>query len=128
MSKRELTIGLVQQKVADNDKQRNWQRSADAVTELANQGCELILLQELHSSLYFCQEENTDFFDLAETIPGPATDYFARLASELNIVLVTSLFEKRAAGLYHNTAVVFDKQQGMKSFISHPAMLMAFTR
>ncbi|XOV80622.1 MAG: carbon-nitrogen hydrolase [Aestuariibacter sp.] len=113
MSKRKLTIGLVQQKVADNNKSKNWQHSAEAVTELAQQGCELILLQELHSTLYFCQEENTEFFDLAETIPGAATDYFARLAQDLNIVLVTSLFEKRAAGLYHNTAVVFDKQQGM---------------
>lgn len=113
MSKRQLTIGLVQQSVADNDKQKNWQRTSDAVKALAQQGCELILLQELHSTLYFCQEENTDYFDLAETIPGPATDYFGALAKELDIVLVTSLFEKRAAGLYHNTAVVFDKQKGM---------------
>lgn len=113
MSKRQLTIGLVQQKVADNDKQRNWQRTAEAVTDLAEKGCELVMLQELHSTLYFCQEENTDFFDLAETVPGPATDYFAALAAKLNIVLVTSLFEKRAAGLYHNTAVVFDKQEGL---------------
>ena len=71
------------------------------------------MLQELHSTLYFCQQENTDFFDLAEPIPGAATDYFAALAAKLNIVLITSLFEKRGSGLYHNTAVVFDRQQGL---------------
>ena len=108
-----LRVGLVQQKVANNDKQLSWQRSAEQVTALAEQGCELVMLQELHSTLYFCQQENTDFFDLAEPIPGPATDYFAALAAKLNIVLITSLFEKRGSGLYHNTAVVFDRQQGM---------------
>lgn len=108
-----IKVGLVQQAVAGNNKQANWQRSADAVTALAKQGSQLVLLQELHSTLYFCQEENTHNFDLAETIPGPATDFFAELASSLDIVLVTSLFEKRAAGLYHNTAVVFDGKAGM---------------
>jgi N-carbamoylputrescine amidase len=83
------------------------------VSVLAEQGCELVMLQELHSTLYFCQQENTDFFDLAEPIPGAATDYFAALAARLNIVLITSLFEKRGSGLYHNTAVVFDRQQGL---------------
>ena len=72
-------------------------------------GAELVVLQELHNSLYFCQTENTDNFDLAETIPGPSTDFFGNLAKKHGIVLVTSLFEKRAAGLYHNTAVVFEK-------------------
>ena len=113
MSDRMLTVGLVQQAIADNDKSQNWQASKLQIERLANKGCQLIMLQELHSTLYFCQEENTDYFDLAEPIPGPATDYFADIAAELDIVLVTSLFEKRAAGLYHNTAVVFDGKQGM---------------
>lgn len=108
-----LKVGLVQQAVASNDKQLSWQRSAQQVSELAASGCQLVMLQELHSTLYFCQQENTDFFDLAETIPGPATEFFAKLAAELNIVLITSLFEKRGSGLYHNTAVVFDRQLGM---------------
>lgn len=110
---KKLTVGLVQQAVSDNDKQTNWERSAQQVASLAEQGCELVLLQELHSTLYFCQQEDTDLFDLAEPIPGPATDYFAELAARHNIVLITSLFEKRGSGLYHNTAVVFDRQQGM---------------
>lgn len=108
-----LKVGVVQQAVANNDKQLSWQRSAEQVTKLAEQGCELVMLQELHSTLYFCQQENTDFFDLAEPIPGPATDYFSELAAKLDIVLITSLFEKRGSGLYHNTAVVFDRQLGM---------------
>jgi N-carbamoylputrescine amidase len=104
-----LKVGLVQQAVSSNDKLENWQNSAQKVRELATEGCECILLQELHSTLYFCQEEDVDAFDLAEPIPGEATDYFGKLAAELNIVLVTSLFEKRGSGLYHNTAVVFDR-------------------
>lgn len=108
-----LNVGLVQQAVAGNDKLANWSKSAEQVRKLAAQGAELIMLQELHSTLYFCQEENTDYFDLAEPIPGPATEYFGALAAELNIVLVTSLFEKRGSGLYHNTAVVFDRKEGM---------------
>ena len=113
MSKTSLKVGVVQQAIYNNDKQTNWQRSAEQVTVLAEQGCELVMLQELHSTLYFCQQENTDNFDLAETIPGPASDYFAALAAKLNIVLITSLFEKRGSGLYHNTAVVFDRKQGL---------------
>ncbi len=113
MSTKTLRVGLVQQAVKSNDKQENWQKSADQVAKLAEQGCELVMLQELHSTLYFCQNEDTDAFDLAETIPGPATDYFADLAAKHNIVLITSLFEKRGSGLYHNTAVVFDRKQGM---------------
>ncbi|GAA0355022.1 carbon-nitrogen hydrolase [Bowmanella denitrificans] len=108
-----LKVGLVQQAVANNDKLSNWNNSAAQVRKLAAEGAELVMLQELHSTLYFCQEENTDYFDLAEPIPGPATEFFAALAFELNIVLVTSLFEKRGSGLYHNTAVVFDRKQGM---------------
>lgn len=104
-----LKVGVVQQAVADNDKAKNWQKSADRIAELAAEGCECILLQELHSTLYFCQNEDTNAFDLAEPIPGPATEYFGALAAKHNIVLVTSLFEKRGSGLYHNTAVVFDR-------------------
>jgi N-carbamoylputrescine amidase len=113
MNKSTLKIGVVQQAVSTNDKQTNWQKSTQQIQQLAEQGCELVMLQELHSTLYFCQQENTDFFDLAEPIPGPATEYFAEVAAKNNIVLITSLFEKRGSGLYHNTAVVFDKQSGM---------------
>lgn len=113
MHKSSVKVGVVQQAVANNDKQHNWQRSAEQIRELAEQGCELVMLQELHSTLYFCQQEDTDCFDLAEPIPGPATEYFAALAAKLNIVLITSLFEKRGSGLYHNTAVVFDRQLGI---------------
>ena len=113
MSNHSVKVGVVQQAVAGNDKALNWARSAEQVSALAKQGCELVMLQELHSTLYFCQQENIDSFDLAEPIPGAATDYFSALAAKLNIVLITSLFEKRASGLYHNTAVVFDRQQGL---------------
>ncbi len=79
------------------------------IRQAATQGAQLVVLQELHNSLYFCQTEDTNLFDLAETIPGPSTDRFGNLAKELGLVIVTSLFEKRAPGLYHNTAVVFEK-------------------
>jgi len=91
------------------DKATNIQNSINKITKCASKGAELVVLQELHSSLYFCQTENTEMFDLAEPIPGPSTEIYAEVARENNIVLVTSLFEKRAAGLYHNTAVVFEK-------------------
>ncbi len=91
------------------DVQTNRQHLAESIAQAARQGAELVVLQELHDSLYFCQVESTDNFDLAVSIPGPATDHYASLAREHGIVLVTSLFEKRAAGLYHNTAVVFEK-------------------
>jgi N-carbamoylputrescine amidase len=77
--------------------------------ECASKGAELVILQELHNSLYFCETEDVNNFDLAETIPGPSTDRFGKLAKELQIVLVISLFEKRTAGIYHNTAVVLEK-------------------
>lgn len=103
-----LKIGIVQQAntahVADNRA-----RLKDKVRQVAQQGAELVVLQELHDSLYFCQVESTDNFDLAVAIPGAETTEYAALAKELGIVLVTSLFERRAAGLYHNTAVVFEK-------------------
>jgi N-carbamoylputrescine amidase len=106
-----LKVGLVQQSVASNSKIENWHKSAERVRELAADGCECILLQELHSTLYFCQSEDVNQFDLAEPIPGDATAFFGALAKECNIVLVISLFEKRATGLYHNTAVVFDRNE-----------------
>lgn len=103
-----VKVGVVQQAISSNNKQQNWAASAEKVTKLAEQGCKCILLQELHSTQYFCQTEDTSVFDLAEPIPGPATAFFGELAKALNIVLICSLFEKRAAGIYHNTAVVFD--------------------
>ncbi len=105
---RELKIGILQQhNIADTKK--NIERLAENITDLAQRGAELVVLQELHNSLYFCQTEDVNNFDLAEPIPGPSTDFYGELARKLGIVLVTSLFEKRAAGLYHNTAVVIEK-------------------
>lgn len=103
-----MKIGIVQQ-TNISDVEKNKQKLKDNIRKAAEKGAELVVLQELHNSLYFCQVENTDLFDLAETIPGPSTDEFGLLAKELKIVLVLSLFEKRAAGLYHNTAVVIEK-------------------
>ncbi|WP_444907225.1 carbon-nitrogen hydrolase [Microbulbifer sp. SSSA008] len=103
-----VKVALVQQ---DNtvDCQQNIDRSTQGIRAAASEGADLVVLQELHRSLYFCQSEDVSLFDLAETIPGPSTDYFGRLAKELGVVIVTSLFEKRAAGIYHNTAVVLEK-------------------
>ena len=105
---RSLKIGNIQQHNTA-DIQDNMKRLADGITQLAQQEAQLIVLQELHNSLYFCQEENVDNFDLAEPIPGPSTLLYSTLAKEHHVVIVTSLFEKRAAGLYHNTAVVIEK-------------------
>ena len=91
----------------------NRKRLAESIARVAEMGAELVVLQELHDSLYFCQVESTDNFQLAVTIPGPATDFYAALARKHRVVLVTSLFEKRVAGLYHNTAVVFEKDGTM---------------
>ena len=103
-----VKIGVVQQAISGNNKQLNWSESAQQIKELAAQGAQCILLQELHSTLYFCQTENVDVFDLAEPLKGEGHAFFGNLAAELNIVLITSMFEKRASGLYHNTAVVYD--------------------
>ncbi|WP_198416684.1 carbon-nitrogen hydrolase [Marinilabilia rubra] len=103
-----LKTGIIQQSNTANNAD-NTQRLVNNIREVAAKGAELIVLQELHNSLYFCQTEETDVFDLAESIPGPSTDKFGNLAKELGVVIVTSLFEKRAPGLYHNTAVVLDK-------------------
>lgn len=107
MNKR-LKIGLVQQSNGA-DTAENKAKLKRNIEWCASQGAELVVLQELHNSLYFCQTENTDLFDLAETIPGESTYFYGAIAQENSIVLVTSLFEKRAPGLYHNTAVVFEK-------------------
>ena len=103
-----LTVALVQQSNTDNA-QDNMAKSMSAIREAAQKGAKLVVLQELHRSLYFCQTENVDVFDLAETIPGPSSNALGELAKELSIVIVASLFEKRATGLYHNTAVVLEQ-------------------
>lgn len=103
-----MKVGIVQQSNTV-DTESNIQKLEQNIRLVAADGAELVVLQELHNSLYFCQVEDVDIFDLAETIPGPSTDRFGRLAKELGIVLVLSLFEKRAPGLYHNTAVVLEK-------------------
>lgn len=107
-TKSTIKVGVVQQAVSTNNKHDNWQKSAEQIRALAAKGCDCVLLQELHSTLYFCQSEDVSQFDLAEPIPGDATAFFGAVAKECNVVLITSLFEKRATGLYHNTAVVFD--------------------
>lgn len=103
-----LKVGIVQQ-ACTADVEANKQNLKRNIADVAAQGAELVVLQELHNSLYFCQVESTDNFDLAEPIPGPSTDFYGQIARQHGIVLVTSLFERRAAGLYHNTAVVFER-------------------
>ncbi len=103
-----MKVGIIQQ-ANTADIQENVSRLQTAIRALARQGAELIVMQELHNGLYFCQTEDPDVFEQAETIPGPSTDLFGTLANELGVVIVLSLFEKRAAGLYHNTAVVIEK-------------------
>ena len=103
-----IKVGFIQQHNT-NDINDNMQRLKKGIEQLAKQGAQLIVLQELHNSLYFCQLETVDNFDLADPIPGPSTAFFSEIAAANNVVIVTSLFEKRAAGLYHNTAVVIEK-------------------
>ena len=104
----ELRIGILQQSKT-SDMASNIKAIEEEVTDLARRGAELIILSELHNSLYFCQVEDVNNFDLAEPIPGPSTDFYGALAKKLGVVMVISLFEKRAPGLYHNTAVVIEK-------------------
>ena len=106
--RRTIKVGLIQQSCTGNTAE-NMDKLKHSIEDVASKGAELVVLQELHNTLYFCQTENTSLFDLAETIPGPSTEFYSGIASANSIVLVTSLFEKRAPGLYHNTAVVFDK-------------------
>ena len=103
-----MKIGIIQQ-TCTGQPEENKKKLAANIADVAARGAELVVLQELHNSLYFCQTENTALFDLAEPIPGPSTEFYGTLARQHGIVLVTSLFERRAAGLYHNTAVVFEK-------------------
>ncbi len=103
-----MRVGIIQQ-ANTPDREENVRRLQQKIRQLAQDGAELIVMQELHNGLYFCQTEDTVVFDQAETIPGPSTNLFGLLAKELGVVIVLSLFEKRAAGLYHNTAVVMEK-------------------
>ena len=105
---RKLKVGLVQQSCTSSIED-NIKKLEANIRAAADSGAELVVLQELHNSLYFCQEENAKLCDLAEPIPGPSTERFGALAKELGIVLVLSLFERRAPGIYHNTAVVLEK-------------------
>src|SRR5574344_3102319 len=102
-----MKVGLIQQSCSDNIEQ-NKSKLAGNIADVAGRGAKLVVLQELHNTPYFCQVEDVANFDLAEPIPGKSTALYSSVAKELKIVLVTSLFEKRAAGVYHNTAVVFD--------------------
>jgi len=107
MSQTNLRVALVQHSCSDN-RDQNLAKSMDGIRQAAANGARLVLLQELHTSLYFCQTEDTAQFDLAEPVPGPSTEALGQLAAELGVVIVASLFEKRAPGLYHNTAAVLD--------------------
>jgi len=104
----ETKIGMLQLHIVA-DVQENMRRLKEGIEDLARRGAELVVLQELHNTLYFCQTENVDLFDLAEPIPGPSTAFYGEIAKRCGVVIVTSLFEKRAPGLYHNTAVVIEK-------------------
>lgn len=103
-----MKVGIIQQANTSNIED-NKQRLIASIRKVAGEGAELIVLQELHNALYFCQTEDVNLFDLAESIPGPSTEEFGALARELRVVIVLSLFERRTAGLYHNTAVVLEK-------------------
>ena len=105
---KKLTVGIVQQSCTA-DRNANIEKSAAGIRKAVSKGAELIVLQELHLGPYFCQTENPAFFDLAEPIPGPASEAFGALAREMGVVIVASVFERRAAGLYHNTALVLEK-------------------
>ena len=104
---KEIKIGFIQQQNTAGSED-NMQRLSKSIADLAKQGAQLIVLQELHNSLYFCQVEDVNNFDWAEPIPGPSTQFYGHLAKQFGVVIVTSLFEKRAPGLYHNTAVVIE--------------------
>lgn len=103
-----MKVALIQMSCTPNV-EFNLQKLAKGIAQAAQRGAQLVVLQELHNTPYFCQTENPDLFDLAEPIPGPSTDFFGTLARQFGVVIVTSLFERRAAGLYHNTAVVIEK-------------------
>lgn len=103
-----MKVGILQQRVTE-DVKANMRHIAEGIERLADDGAQLVVLQELHNSLYFCQTEDVDNFNLAEPVPGPSTEFYGGLTRRFGVVIVTSLFEKRAAGLYHNTAVVMER-------------------
>lgn len=103
-----MKVGILQQRVTE-DVKANMRHIAEGIERLADDGAQLVVLQELHNSLYFCQTEDVDNFNLSEPVPGPSTEFYGGLARRFGVVIVTSLFEKRAAGLYHNTAVVMER-------------------
>lgn len=103
-----MKIGIIQQHNTA-DRADNMTRLAESIRRVAHEGAELVVLQELHNGLYFCQTEDVEVFDQAESIPGPSTDFFGQIAQECRVVIVLSLFERRAAGLYHNTSVVIER-------------------
>lgn len=103
-----MKVGILQQRVTE-DVKANMRHIAEGIERLADNGAQLVVLQELHNSLYFCQTEDVDNFNLAEPVPGPSTEFYGGLARRFGVVIVTSLFEKRAAGLYHNTAVAMER-------------------
>ena len=103
-----MKVGILQQRITE-DVKANMRHIAEGIERLADDGAQLVVLQELHNSLYFCQTEDVDNFNLAEPVPGPSTEFYGGLARRFGVVIVTSLFEKRAAGLYHNTAVVMER-------------------
>src|SRR5260370_3778587 len=102
-----FTVGLIQMSCS-LDLRQNFAKAEARIEEAAKKGAQIICLQELFRSQYFCREENADLFELAEPIPGPSTESLSNLARSLNVVIIGSLFERRAAGIYHNTAVVLD--------------------
>lgn len=106
--KKRVKVGIIQEAFSKN-KAENIEKIAHQIEYCASHSVELVLLPELHSTLYFCQTENVDHFDLAESIPGPTTKKLSEIAAALKVVIVASIFEKRAPGMYHNTAVVFEK-------------------
>src|ERR1051326_4817269 len=107
MTDKVLRVGVVQQSCTA-DREKNLQASEAGIRDAAARGARLVLLQELHTSLYFCQHESTELFALSEPIPGPSSQQLGTIAAELGVVIVGSLFERRAAGIYHNTAVVLE--------------------
>ncbi len=105
--KKTIRVGIVQQSCTD-ETGMNMEKLRRNIGSVAEKGAQLVVLQELHNTLYFCQTENTSMFDFAEPVPGASTEFYSKIAADYHIVLVTSLFERRSPGLYHNTAVVFD--------------------
>lgn len=107
-----VSVGMVQM-CCTEDPEQNYQKATARIREAARQGADVVCLQELFRTVYFCQREDVEFFNLAEPIPGPTSEAFSALAKELNIVIIASLFEKRARGLYHNTVAVLDPRSGL---------------